>query len=98
MHLPKKTGKIIRCFLVVPFMIMLGLTAGNVFSEEQAEGNQQEVIGDLNHQRFEEVWNSETIRKYRAYHMAGEFDKIPICADCNVWASRPRFCFSDQSA
>lgn len=56
--------------------------------------NQREVIGDLNRQSFEEIWNCDRIREYRAYHLAGEFDKIPICASCNIWASRPNFLFS----
>ncbi|MDD5439559.1 MAG: radical SAM protein [Candidatus Omnitrophica bacterium] len=53
--------------------------------------DQQEILGDLNRQSFEEIWSSDKIKRYRAYHLNGEYDKIPICGRCNAWASRPAF-------
>jgi radical SAM protein with 4Fe4S-binding SPASM domain len=49
----------------------------------------REIIGDLNKESLADVWNSEKIRRYRRRHLAGEWDKIPICRDCNYWQEVP---------
>ncbi len=41
--------------------------------------------GDINFKTLMEVWNG-ILLQYRGYHVAGEFDKLPIfCKNCNDW-------------
>ncbi|MBS3096743.1 radical SAM protein [Candidatus Woesearchaeota archaeon] len=47
------------------------------------------IIGDVNKQSLAEIWNGYTIRKYREMHLNGEFDKLPVCKNCNDWANLP---------
>jgi len=50
--------------------------------------NHSTVLGNLKTQSIEEVWNGKRIRKIKEYHLSGQFDKIPLCKNCNkksVW-------------
>lgn len=43
-------------------------------------------IGNINSTPLLELWNSSQISKLREYHLAGNYVKIPICAECDSWA------------
>lgn len=43
-------------------------------------------IGDLNSSSMLDLWNSKKINELRKYHLAGNYVKIPICAECDSWA------------
>ncbi|MBU1125903.1 MAG: radical SAM protein [Candidatus Omnitrophica bacterium] len=58
--------------------------------------NEQEVLGDLKEQSFSRIWQGEKIRRYRQYHLTGEYQKIALCDKCTFWSERPNFWFSWQ--
>jgi radical SAM protein with 4Fe4S-binding SPASM domain len=50
--------------------------------------NHSSVLGNLNKQTIEDIWNGKKLREIREAHTKGEFYKIPICSGCNkksVW-------------
>ncbi|MHC4660859.1 MAG: radical SAM/SPASM domain-containing protein [Planctomycetota bacterium] len=55
-----------------------------------------EILGDLNVEPLADVWNSDKIRQYRTWHLAGEWDRIPVCRNCNYWQEVPDLFFSWQ--
>ena len=56
----------------------------------------QEVLGNARDKTIAEMWQGEMIRKYREYHMTGQWDKIHICKDCNYWRETPDLFYSWQ--
>lgn len=55
--------------------------------------NADEIIGDLTRQTLTEVWQGEKIKRYRQYHLTGEYHKILLCEQCNYWRETPNFWF-----
>ncbi len=50
--------------------------------------NHREVLGNLKEGSIEDIWFGERLKKIRENHLAGEFDKVPLCAACNkktIW-------------
>jgi radical SAM protein with 4Fe4S-binding SPASM domain len=47
-----------------------------------AEGST--VLGDVKEQSLEEIFYSDAAHTYRTWHKAGEYDKIPLCRECNA--------------
>jgi len=43
------------------------------------------VIGNVNNQSLEEIWNSEKRMEWLEYHKQGRRDKIPLCSYCHFW-------------
>lgn len=43
------------------------------------------VIGDINVQSLEDIWNSEKRMEWLEYHKLGRRDKIPLCSYCHFW-------------
>ena len=43
------------------------------------------ILGDANRQSLKEIWTGEKLAEIRKIHLNQEFEKIPICAKCNVW-------------
>ncbi len=43
------------------------------------------VIGDVNIQSLEEIWNSPKRMEWLKYHKEGRRDKIPLCSYCHFW-------------
>jgi len=56
----------------------------------------REIIGDLNNEALADIWNSDKIKQYREWHLAGEWDRIQICRDCNYWQEVPDLFYSWQ--
>ena len=44
------------------------------------------IIGDLKQNTLKEIWHGDKINALRRKHMKGNWDQIPRCAECNVWA------------
>jgi radical SAM protein with 4Fe4S-binding SPASM domain len=40
------------------------------------------VLGDLERQSLDEVWNGTALRALRTAHLRGALDDVPVCADC----------------
>lgn len=50
--------------------------------------NHSTVLGNLQKQTIEEIWNGEKLKKIREAHIKREFYKVPLCSGCNkksVW-------------
>ncbi len=43
------------------------------------------VIGNINEQPLEEIWNSKRRMEWLEYHKQGRRDKIPLCSYCHFW-------------
>lgn len=56
----------------------------------------EEIIGNVKEKSLSEIWQSEKLKKYREYHLHGQYDKITLCKDCNVWSSYPDIFFNYQ--
>lgn len=56
----------------------------------------EEVIGNAKEQSVSEIWKGERLQKYRQYHLAGRYDKISLCKNCNVWKTYPDIFFKSQ--
>ena len=41
------------------------------------------VVGNLNNESFEQIWNGEKLRQYRILHLKGQRSKIGPCANCD---------------
>jgi len=40
------------------------------------------ILGNIKTQSIEEIWGGEKLRQIRDFHRKGEFEKIPICRNC----------------
>ena len=50
--------------------------------------NHSTILGNLNKQTIEQVWNGPILRKIQELHKKGDFSEIPICVGCNkksIW-------------
>jgi radical SAM protein with 4Fe4S-binding SPASM domain len=45
--------------------------------------NARHVVGNLNHQSIEEVWNSDGLSSMRKLHREGKFSELDLCATCD---------------
>lgn len=43
------------------------------------------VIGDINKDSLEEIWNSKKRMKWFQYHKQGKRESIPLCSACHFW-------------
>ena len=42
-------------------------------------------VGNLFEQSLEELWNCETRRRWRDFHVAGRRIEVPLCSRCEYW-------------
>lgn len=54
------------------------------------------VLGDVRKNTLSDIWQSGLIKKYRRFHLEGDYSKIPLCARCDVWATYPDIFFEFQ--
>ncbi len=54
------------------------------------------VLGNVKNTSLHEIWAGEALKKYRQYHLNGEYEKIPICKNCDVWDIYPDIFFERQ--
>lgn len=68
---------------------MLSHPAINRFGEVSTcvrfDPNKEAVIGNLNEQTFEEIWNGEKRKKWLELHFNGQRNKVPLCSRCEFW-------------
>ena len=43
------------------------------------------ILGNLNDNTIEEIWNREKRKEWLQYHIEGNRDKIPMCSICEFW-------------
>mgnify|MGYP001572631586 CR=1 FL=1 len=58
--------------------------------------SRQATIGDTNNSTVHEIWNGDALKKYRKYHLSGQYDKISACKNCDVWDIYPDIFFDWQ--
>ncbi len=58
--------------------------------------NREAMIGNANVSSLSEIWQNEKIKEYRRLHLRGEFHKIPLCKNCDVWRIYPDIFFEWQ--
>lgn len=56
----------------------------------------QAVIGNIKKSSISEMWRSDILKKYREYHLNGEYHKIPVCKNCDIWKTYPDIFFKWQ--
>lgn len=56
----------------------------------------EEIIGNVRKESLSEIWKSEKLQKYREHHLKGEYDKINLCKNCDVWQTYPDIFFKNQ--
>lgn len=59
-----------------------------------SDPNRLAILGDIKKFNISELWKDETLKKYRNYHLKGEYDKMPACQNCNVWSVYPNIFFN----
>lgn len=56
------------------------------------------VVGNLNNESFEQIWNGEKLRQYRILHLKGQRSKIGPCANCDYIKDKDDYDFIDEKA
>lgn len=67
-----------------PFLQMSVLATGQALICTHDWGRRQ-IIGDLNEQTIQEVWNGPVMRDIRLKHLFNNGKTIPACKDCDVF-------------
>jgi MoaA/NifB/PqqE/SkfB family radical SAM enzyme len=44
-------------------------------------------MGNVLHDGVKAVWHGKAFQQARYYHETGQYDRVPFCKDCDVWAS-----------
>ena len=44
-------------------------------------------VGNVFEEGVKAVWNGDKLNQVRRWHEAGEYDKVPLCRNCERWAS-----------
>lgn len=42
-------------------------------------------MGNIHKQPLKDIWNNSEYQLLRKHHINGDFDKIDVCKDCNMW-------------
>ncbi|MGQ9628957.1 MAG: radical SAM protein [bacterium] len=50
----------------------------------------EEVMGNVFEESIRDIWRGEKYRMFRELHLRGEYDKIPICGNCDTWSVRTK--------
>lgn len=58
--------------------------------------NYSEVLGDIEKDSLAHIWQGRRMKELRGCHLGGAYDKIPLCAQCNVWSLYPDIFFKSQ--
>lgn len=51
------------------------------------------VIGNVKYKTIAEIWQSEKIKEFRQLHLNGNYEKIELCRNCDVWQTYPDIFF-----
>ena len=43
-----------------------------------------------------EIWQGDKLKEYRKYHLRGEYHKIPVYKNCDIWKTYPDIFFNWQ--
>ena len=58
---------------------------GDVSTCVRFDPNREAVIGNLNEQTLEEIWNGEKRKKWLELHINGKRNQVPLCSKCEFW-------------
>lgn len=47
--------------------------------------SKDQVVGNINDNTLQEIWASETFKKFRESHLSLDFESYPICKTCDLW-------------
>ena len=67
----------------------LGINWNGTVSPCNEDWKHAHIIGDLNVQSVREVWEGDRLRQFRFIHLAGDRDKLEMCADCQYMTCLP---------
>jgi len=56
----------------------------------------EKILGNAKNQTVSEIWKNNKIKKYRQYHLNGQYEKISLCQNCDVWKTYPDMFFKWQ--
>ncbi len=62
------------------------------------DSDRELVLGNVGQAPIADLWQGERLAELRRLHMAGRYDVIPVCRDCNVWRSYPDIFLGRQKA
>jgi len=54
------------------------------------------IIGNVAQTSIAEIWQGEEMQKFRQYHKSGQYEKMPLCKNCDVWSLYPDIFFKNQ--
>jgi uncharacterized radical SAM superfamily Fe-S cluster-containing enzyme len=49
----------------------------------------QSLVGHIETNSIEEIWQSARYEQLRALHLAGKYDEVPLCKGCTDWQASP---------
>ena len=82
----KKKPTIPEIGICLDFLHHLAIdTKGKVSICVRFDPNKIGVIGDINNQTLEDIWNSKKRMEWLEYHKLGKRDKVPLCSYCHFW-------------
>ncbi len=50
-----------------------------------ADYGRKSLMGNIKNQTINEIWKGEKMQKYRKAHLAGKYDQVSPCNNCDVW-------------
>lgn len=90
---PKKTDKRYPCYHL---WFSPGINFDGDFSICCCDLFKEGIVSSLSNKSISDIWKGKNILKYREYHLKGEYDKIPLCKNCDVWKTYPDIFFKWQ--
>jgi len=66
------------------------INSNNIVTACCMDWKQELVIGNIENNRIEEIWQDDLLRRLRVMHINGEESKIEMCEKCNYWSWQPK--------
>jgi len=58
---------------------------GNVYPCVRFDPEKKGILGNINDNTLDEIWNGKQRKKWIEYHIAGRRETIPFCNKCEYW-------------
>jgi len=55
------------------------------------------ILGDMNTSGIRDIWFGKMLQEIRRYHLKGEYEKVPICANCDSWMEGIHFINTEEN-
>jgi len=73
-----------------PFRRLTIVTNGNAtFCNYDVRPNQGYYMGNVVKQSIQEIWQSQKFNEWRQLQLAGRWQEIPLCQECDDWKYKP---------